>query len=78
MPEEIKNPFVPVYSAQSDWQTAKVKAIKDKAFDLYKEIATPPEGSTPKPRDIALAKTYLEISVMLAVRGVTNPTVENA
>ncbi len=75
------NPFVPVYSEQSDAQKKKVGMIKGVALDLYNEICTEPrdpDGSQSNnkvnnPRHMAMAKSYLEIAVMLAVKGVTNP-----
>ncbi|MCK5615200.1 hypothetical protein KAR91_75755 [Candidatus Pacearchaeota archaeon] len=69
----MENPFVPVYSDQSEHQKARVARIKDLAFDLYKAITDPTKGTVNDPRKMAMAKSYLEIAVMLAVKGVTNP-----
>lgn len=75
------NPFVPVYSELSAAQKKKMDLIKGIAYDLYKEICSGPrnpDGSISNnkvndPRNMAMARSYLEIAVMLAVKGVTNP-----
>jgi len=61
--------FVKNYTALTDEQKTQVAAIKDKAEELVAVINNP----TSNIRLMEMSKEHLEISVMLAVKAVTNP-----
>lgn len=64
--------FRPQYRVLSDEEKARIEAIKDAAAKLdalYCEVANTGYGA----RNIALAKTNLEQSVMWAVKAATGP-----
>lgn len=61
--------FVKSYTALTDEQKNQVLAIKSKAEELIALFNNP----TVNQRLIAMAQDELEISIMLAVKAVTNP-----
>lgn len=76
-PESYKAPenhiFRKAYRQLSDAEKREMDVLKDKAFSLYQTIDAQGGADCPpeKARYIALAKTNLEISVMLAVKAIT-------
>jgi hypothetical protein len=71
MGEEVEkvNVFRPKYRELNEREKQMMEAIKVKAqelWDMFDDIATPNNG-----REVALAKTHLEDSVMRAVKGLT-------
>lgn len=70
--EPVVNVFRPEYRELSLEESDLVSRIKDKAQELYFLIESSiQESPSPKGREIALAKTKLEESVMWAVKGIT-------
>lgn len=67
------NPFRPEYRELSDAEKAQIDAVKDKAFELLQSFDVPctPEKAQAMGREMALARTKLEESVMWAVKGIT-------
>lgn len=66
MQPEPLNVFRPVYRELDEEEKLFMSNIKDKAFELYKLIDTIPAS-----REVSLAKTKLEESVMWAVKRIT-------
>ena len=66
---EEENIFRPVYKELSDKQKEAMERIKDIALKLYG--AYPKTDGKPMNREISIAITKLEESVMWAVKGVT-------
>ena len=64
--------FVRVYTPLNDDQKRDMDWIKHKAEDLLNAFESP---SYADKRLVAIAKTNLEIAVMCAIKGVTNPSV---
>ena len=63
---ETLNVFRPIYRELDEEEKLFMSNIKDKAFELYKLIDTIPPS-----REVSLAKTKLEESVMWAVKRIT-------
>ena len=62
----MSNVFRPQYRPLSDTEKLKVDRIKDLAQQLYDEMQSPSLA-----REMALARTNLEQSVMWAVKSIT-------
>lgn len=69
----MTNIFRPEYRELSEQEKTTVNLLKDKAQELLNVILV--GSTTSNGREMALAKTKLEESVMWAVKGITGPTV---
>ena len=70
MGEETSNIFRPVYKKLSDEDKKHIDDVKDKASELFHLF--PKDGMRGANREIAVAITKLEESVMWAVKGMTS------
>lgn len=66
----MKDTFVRNYTPLNDTQKRDMDYIKHKAEELLNAMEAPAYSDL---RLIAIARTLLELSVMSAVKGVTNP-----
>jgi hypothetical protein len=67
----MSDPFRTQYRELSEGEKQTLASLKEKAselYDIFEQVNTPHIG-----REIAVAKTKLEESVMWAVKGITGP-----